>query len=106
MSELTIGNLCCVCCAEDIRAAVRALPGARAVRVDLDRSALIVEGPATNEEIRNAVRAVGYRIAYDERPTAIELAHTARLAPNPGASVVVGGGCRRARQTSLKKLRP
>src|SRR3954452_12878852 len=84
MSELTIENLCCVCCAEDVEAAVRAIPGVRRARVDLDRGALLVDGPAAADEerVREAVRALGYRIAGDgERPTAAELAHTARLTP-------------------------
>src|SRR3954451_14664905 len=84
MSELTIENLCCVCCAEDVEAAIRAIPGVRPARVDLGSGVLAVDGPATGDEarIRDAVHALGYRIAGDgEPPTAAELAHTARLAP-------------------------
>jgi P-type Cu2+ transporter len=84
MSELTIENLCCVCCAEDVEAAVRAIPGVRRARVDLGSGVLSVEEPARGDEarIRDAVHALGYRITGDgERPTAAELAHTARLAP-------------------------
>src|SRR3954447_6675427 len=86
MSELTIENLCCVCCAEDVEAAVRAIPGVRRARVDLGSGALSVEEPARGDEarIRDAVHALGYGITGDgERQTAAELAHTARLAPIP-----------------------
>jgi P-type Cu2+ transporter len=81
---LTIENLCCVCCAEDVEAAVRALPGVERAQVDLASGALVVDGtPSGGEErIRAAVRAVGYRVAGDGvPPTAAELAHTARLTP-------------------------
>src|SRR3954452_9436662 len=84
MSELTIENLCCVCCAEDVEAAVRAIPGVRRARVDLGSGALRVEEPARGDEarIRDPVHALGYRIpGGGERQTAAELAHTARLAP-------------------------
>ena len=83
MTELTIENLCCVCCAEDVETAVRAVPGVQRARVDVERGALVVDGPAAGEEqVRAAVRALGYRIAGEgEGPTASELAHTARLAP-------------------------
>jgi P-type Cu2+ transporter len=83
MTELTIENLCCVCCTEDVETAVRAVPGVQRARVDVERGALVVDGPAAGEEqVRAAVRALGYRIAGEgEGPTASELAHTARLAP-------------------------
>jgi P-type Cu2+ transporter len=84
LTELTIEGLCCVCCAEDVEAAVRAIPGVERARVDLARDVLVVEGPATGEEerIRAAVREVGYRVAGDGRgPSAGELAHTAQMAP-------------------------
>jgi P-type Cu2+ transporter len=84
MTELTIANLCCVCCAEDVEAAVRAIPGVRRARIDLDSGVLAVQGLAAREEehVVRAVHALGYRIADDdESPTAAELAHTARLAP-------------------------
>ena len=84
MSELTIENLCCVCCAEDVEAAVGAIPGVRRASVDLERGVLGVEGVADGGEdrIRAAVHGLGYRIAGDGlRPTAAELAHTARLTP-------------------------
>jgi P-type Cu2+ transporter len=82
--ELTIENLCCVCCAEDVEAAVRAIPGVERASVDLERGALRVEGVGEGGEdrLREAVHAIGYRIAGDgERLTAAELAHTARLTP-------------------------
>jgi P-type Cu2+ transporter len=82
--ELTIENLCCVCCAEDVEAAVRAIPGVERASVDLERGALRVEGVGEGGEdrLREAVHALGYRIAGDgERLTAAELAHTARLTP-------------------------
>ena len=83
MTELTIENLCCVCCTEDVETAVRAVPGVQRARVDVERGALVVDGPAAGEEqVRAAVRALGYRIAGEgEGPTASELAHTARLTP-------------------------
>ena len=84
MSELTIENLCCVCCAEDVEAAVGAIPGVRRASVDLKRGVLTVEGVADGGEdrIRAAVHGLGYRVAGDGlRPSAAELAHTARLTP-------------------------
>ena len=84
MSELTIENLCCVCCAEDVEAAVGAIPGVRRASVDLERGVLGVEGVVDGGEdrIRAAVHGLGYRVAGDGlRPTAAELAHTARLTP-------------------------
>jgi len=84
MSELTIENLCCVCCAEDVEAAVGAIPGVRRARVDLERGVLRVEGVADggDDRVRAAVHGLGYRVAGDGlRPTAAELAHTARLTP-------------------------
>ena len=84
MSELTIENLCCVCCAEDVEAAVGAIPGVRRASVDLKRGVLTVEGVADGGEdrLRAAVHGLGYRVAGDGlRPSAAELAHTARLTP-------------------------
>lgn len=84
MSELTIENLCCVCCAEDVEAAVGAIPGVRRASVDLERGVLRVEGIADNgdDRVGEAVHALGYRIAGDRKaPSAAELAHTARLTP-------------------------
>ena len=84
MSELTIENLCCVCCAEDVEAAVGAIPGVRRASVDLERGVLRVDGVADGgeERVRGAVHGLGYRVAGDGlRPTATELAHTARLTP-------------------------
>jgi P-type Cu2+ transporter len=84
MSELTIENLCCVCCAEDVEAAVGAIQGVRRASVDLERGVLRVEGTADSgdDRVREAVHALGYRIAGDGKgPSAAELAHTARLTP-------------------------
>jgi len=84
MTELTIEDLCCVCCAEDVERAVRALPSVRRASVDLETGVLRVDGspPGDEEAVRGAVRAVGYRVAGDGGgPTAGELAHTARVAP-------------------------
>ena len=59
MSELTIENLCCVCCAEDVEAAVGAIPGVRRARVDLERGVLRVEGVADggDDRVRAATRS-------------------------------------------------
>jgi Cu2+-exporting ATPase len=84
VTKLTIENLCCVCCVEDIEAAVRSIPGVRRARVDLNTGELEVEGGVEggDERVRAAVHGLGYRIAGDGRgPTAAELAHTARLTP-------------------------
>jgi P-type Cu2+ transporter len=67
-----------------VEAAVRAIPGVERASVDLERGALRVEGVGEGGEdrLREAVHAIGYRIAGDgERLTAAELAHTARLTP-------------------------
>jgi copper chaperone CopZ len=78
MSELTIENLCCVCCAEDVEAAVGAIPGVRRASVDLERGVLRVEriSDDSSYRVREAVHALGYRIAGEGKgPSAAELAH-------------------------------
>ena len=84
MSELTIENLCCVCCAEDVEAAVGAIPacGGRAWTWSVGYWASRAWRTAAEDRIRAAVHGLGYRVAGDGlRPRLRSLAHTARLTP-------------------------
>ena len=82
---VTVEDLRCTCCAQDILDSVRSLDGVRSAELDYQRSGLRVDhDPAVIDEetLRQAVRARGYRCEGDGgRTTTGQLAHTAQLAP-------------------------
>jgi Cu2+-exporting ATPase len=84
-ARLTIENLRCPCCAEDVLEGVRALDGVRSAELDYQRAELRVEyesGLVDEEAVRDAVRARGYRCEGDPGGTTTgQLAHEAQLAP-------------------------
>ena len=81
---VVVADLRCICCADDVREAVRALPGVHAATVD-HRGELHVEyDPAHVDDraIRGAVREHGYRCDGDSGARTIgELAHAVQVAP-------------------------
>jgi Cu2+-exporting ATPase len=82
---VVVEGLQCPCCAEDVEAAVAALPGVERVRVDLAGGRVRVEHDpelAGEDALREAVREGGYRIAGEpKRTTTGQLAHAAQMAP-------------------------
>jgi P-type Cu2+ transporter len=84
-TTVTVMDLRCTCCAEDVLAAVRALEGVRSADLDYQRAELQVEftpGIVDEDRVRDAVRARGYRCEDDVGGTTTgHLAHTAQLAP-------------------------
>jgi Cu2+-exporting ATPase len=83
--SVSVEDLRCTCCADNVLEAVRALQGARSVDLDYQRAALQVAfDPAVfdEERVRHAVRERGYRCEGDAGGTTTgQLAHTAQLAP-------------------------
>jgi Cu2+-exporting ATPase len=82
---IAVEGLQCACCAEDVETAVAALPGVEGTRLDLATGRLSVEHDpdlAGEEELREAVRERGYRVAGEPaRTTTGQLAHAAQMAP-------------------------
>ena len=85
MRPIVVEDLRCTCCADEVVGAVRALAGVRSAALDYQTSQLRVDyDPAlvSDEAVRDAVRAKGYRCRGDGGGTTTgQLAHTARLAP-------------------------
>jgi P-type Cu2+ transporter len=85
VSDLRVLELRCPSCTQAVLGAVRDLPGVGEVRLDFPSGLLHVElDPAvgSEESIRAAVSAAGYRVAGEVRaPSTGELAHDADLAP-------------------------
>jgi P-type Cu2+ transporter len=83
--SMLVEDLRCPCCADDVLAAVRALAGVRAAKLDYQRGELKVDYDAAVidvEAVRQAVRRSGYRCDGDPAKTTTgQLAHTAQLAP-------------------------
>ena len=84
-AAVSIEDLHCPCCADDVAEAVRSLDGVRAARVDYRRGELRVDyDPSLTAEgaIADAVRGAGYRCRGDAGGTTTgQLAHSAQLAP-------------------------
>ena len=84
-TSFAVAGLECACCAQDVRAAVEALPGVHEVGLDFATGRLTVEhdGTLTDEErIRAAVRARGYWPEHERAGASTgQLAHTAQMAP-------------------------
>ena len=84
-TSLTIEDLRCTCCADDVLTAVRSLEGVRSAELDYQRSELRVDyDPALVDEeaVCRSVRERGYRCDGDAGETTTgQLAHTAQLAP-------------------------
>jgi Cu2+-exporting ATPase len=83
--SVTVLDLRCPCCTENVVDTVKALPGVRDATVDFPSSRLDVrsDGPPPDRELLcEAVRSVGYRCEGDRarRPTG-QLAHGAQMAP-------------------------
>jgi Cu2+-exporting ATPase len=83
--DLRVLELRCPRCTQEVLGAVRGLPGVGEARLDFSSGLLHVElDPAvgSEESIRSAVSAAGYRVAGEVRAASTgELAHDADLAP-------------------------
>jgi P-type Cu2+ transporter len=84
-TTVTVMDLRCTCCAEDVLETVRALDGVRSANLDYQRAELHVEftaGILDEHRVRDAVRERGYRCEGDVGATTTgQLAHAAQLAP-------------------------
>lgn len=60
MLELTVTGMTCEHCARAVARAVRAVPGAGAVSVDLDRGRVTVAGVPDPAAVRAAILQEGY----------------------------------------------
>jgi Cu2+-exporting ATPase len=82
---VTVLDLQCVCCAEDVVGAVKELPGVLDAGLDFPSSRLTVrtDGSAIGpDDVCAAVGRVGYRCAGDRSARSTgQLAHAARMAP-------------------------
>ena len=63
MLRLTVIGMTCDHCVAAVTRAVRAVPGAGAVRVDLDTGIVAVGGAPDKEAVRAAISAAGYDVA-------------------------------------------
>ena len=81
---LTVEDLRCLCCADDVVVAVERVAGVAHAGVDYQRGLLTVEfgdGDADEAAVRAAVNGAGYRCeGQPGRVTAAQLAHTAQMA--------------------------
>jgi P-type Cu2+ transporter len=84
-TSILVEDLACLCCAENVVEAVRALDGVRSAELDYRSSRLGVEldpDRTDTEAVRDAVRRAGYRCAGDPGgATTGRLAHAAQMAP-------------------------
>jgi Cu2+-exporting ATPase len=84
-TTISVEDLRCTCCAEDVLESVRALDGVRSADLDYRRAELHLDiDPAVidDERVRDVVRQRGYRCEGDVGGTTTgQLAHTAQLAP-------------------------
>ena len=84
-TTVTVEDLRCTCCAEDVLKAVRSIEGVRSAELDYQRSKLRVEydrSAVDEDTLRRSVRERGYRCDGDDGRTSTgQLAHTAQLAP-------------------------
>ncbi|MBO5797149.1 MAG: cation-translocating P-type ATPase, partial [Clostridia bacterium] len=78
MKQYSVTGMSCAACSARVEKAVRALPGVRACSVNLLTHSMGVEGPATVEEIVQAVTAAGYGAAPKEGDAPV---------PSPAAEV-------------------
>jgi Cu2+-exporting ATPase len=83
--ELVVDDLRCPCCAEIVLDAVRGLPAVASARLDYQTGQLEAAFEpelVSPEEIRGAIRDVGYRLSTDPPgATTGQLAHGTQLAP-------------------------
>src|SRR5262245_42901478 len=83
--DLRVLELRCPRCTQEVLGAVRGLPGVGEARLDFSSGLLHVEldtAVGSEESIRSAVSAAGYRVAGEVRAASTgELAHDADLAP-------------------------
>src|SRR5215210_7731002 len=83
--SVTVLDLQCVCCADDVVEAVKGLPGVLDATLDFPSSRLRVrtDSPALDEEqVCEAVRRRGYRCEGEPgRSSTGQLAHAAQMAP-------------------------
>jgi copper chaperone len=63
MLELTVTGMTCEHCVKAVTRAVRAVPGAQAVSVDLERGLVAVAGTADADAVRAAIVTEGYGVA-------------------------------------------
>ncbi len=63
MLELTVIGMDCQHCVESVTAAVRTVPGAGAVAVDLQSGAVRIEGAPDMAAVRKAIERAGYDMA-------------------------------------------
>jgi len=63
MLTLSVTGMTCEHCVKAVTRAVRAIPGAGAVAVDLDRGVVTVQGNPDAGAVRAAIVAEGYDVA-------------------------------------------
>ncbi len=63
MLTLSVTGMTCEHCIEAVTRAVRAIPGAGAVSVDLDRGIVAVQGSPDAGAVRAAIAEEGYAVA-------------------------------------------
>jgi copper chaperone len=63
MLDLTVTGMTCEHCVHAVTGAVRAVPGAAAVSVDLEHGRVRVEGDPDPAAVRAAIREEGYDVA-------------------------------------------
>jgi copper chaperone CopZ len=63
MLRLTVIGMTCDHCVATVARAVRALPGAGAVSVDLGSGMVAVQGNPDKDAVRAAITAAGYTVA-------------------------------------------
>ena len=62
MMELKVSGMTCAHCVAAVSQAVRAVPGTRAIAVDLDRGAVSIEGEPDPAAVRAAITEEGYEV--------------------------------------------
>ena len=84
-AQLKVVDLRCTCCAEAVTDAMCSLPGVTAAEVDYETGRLTLEldrERASEEAVRDAIRAVGYDTAGDDgRRSTGQLAHDTDMTP-------------------------
>ena len=63
MLTLTVTGMTCEHCVKAVSKAVRAVPGAEAVAVDLDHGRVTVQGTPDEAAVRAAITEEGYDVA-------------------------------------------
>jgi len=63
MTTYDVPGVSCGHCVDAITREVSAVPGVRAVRVDLDAKTVTVEGTPSDADVRAAIDEAGYEVA-------------------------------------------